>query len=53
MFHDELRGRISSDGDGNVVLVVDGIPLEIHDLESFLRSHEGWEFKMQIVDALE
>ena len=53
MLHDGLRGRITSDGDGGVVLVVDGIPLGIEDLESFLRTHEGWEFGMRIVDALE
>ena len=52
MLHDELRGRITSNGDGGVVLVADGIPLGIEDLESFLRTHEGWEFRMQIVDAL-
>ena len=53
MLHDELRGRITSDGDGGVVLVIDGIPLGSEDLESFLRTHEGWEFEMRIVDALE
>jgi formate hydrogenlyase transcriptional activator len=53
MLHDELRGRITSDGDGGVVLVVDGVPLGIEDLGSFLRTHEGWEFGMRIVDALE
>jgi hypothetical protein len=52
MLHDELRGRITSDGDGGVVLVVDGIPLGIEELESMLRSREGWEFRMSIVDAL-
>ena len=52
MLHDELRGRVTSDGDGGVVLVVDGIPLGIEDLESFLRSREGWEFRLRIVDAL-
>ena len=52
MLHDELRGRITSDGDGGALLIVDGIPLGIEDLESFLRTHEGWEFRMQIVDAL-
>lgn len=52
MLHDQLRGRITSDGNRGVVLVVDGIPLGVEDLESFLRTHEGWEFRMQIVDAL-
>jgi hypothetical protein len=52
MLHDELRGRITSDGDGGVLLIVDGIPLGIEDLESFLRSREGWELRLRIVDAL-
>jgi hypothetical protein len=52
MLHGELRGRITSDGDGGVVLVVDGIPLGVEDLESFLQTHEGWEFGLQILDAL-
>ena len=53
MLHDRLSGRITSDGGGGVVLVVDGIPLDIDDLVSILVSHEGWGFEMQIVDALE
>ncbi len=53
MLHSELRGRITSDGHGGVILVVDGIPLGIDDLTLFLRSHEGWAFEMRIVDALE
>lgn len=53
MLHDEVRGRITADDDGNVVLVVDGIPLSIGDLESLLGTHEGWEFRLKIVDALE
>jgi len=53
MLHDRLNGRITSDGKGGVVLVVDGIPLGIEDLASILASHEGWGFDFQIVDALE
>lgn len=53
MLHDRLSGRITSDGEGGVVLVVDGIPLGVDDLASILASHEGWGFEMQIVDALE
>jgi hypothetical protein len=53
MLHDTLRGRITSDGDGGVLLVVDGTPLDIDDLATLLLSHEGWEFELRIVDALE
>jgi hypothetical protein len=53
MLHDRLSGRITSDGNGGVVLVVDGIELGIENLASILGSHEGWGFELQIVDALE
>ena len=53
MLHETVTGRITSDGKGGLVLVVDGVPLGIGDLESFLRSREGWGFEMRIVDALE
>ena len=53
MLHDRLSGRITSDGQGGMVLVVDGIALGIEDLASILASHEGWGFDLQIVDALE
>lgn len=53
MLHDTVRGRITSDGQGHVLLVVDGIPLSLDDIGSFFRSREGWEFEMRIVDALE
>jgi hypothetical protein len=43
MLHETLRGRISSDGQGGVVMVVDGIGLRIEDLETMLMSREGWE----------
>ena len=53
MLHDTLRGRITSDGNGGVVLVVDGMSFGIENLASMLLTHEGWEFEMRIVDALE
>jgi hypothetical protein len=53
MLHDRLSGRIASDGEGGLVLVVDGVALEIEDLASILMTHEGWAFELQIVDALE
>ncbi len=53
MLHDELSGRITSDGHGGLLLVVDGIPLDIDDLDSILSTFEGWEFEVRIVSALE
>ena len=53
MLHDKLRGRITSNGEGGVVLIVDGIPLGMDALASILATYEGWEFELQIVDALE
>jgi hypothetical protein len=53
ILHDRLSGRIASDGEGGLVLVVDGVALEIEDLASILMTHEGWAFELQIVDALE
>jgi acylphosphatase len=53
MLHDGLDGRITSDADGQVVVVVDGVPLGMEKVESLLRSHEGWSFSLQIVDSLE
>jgi len=53
MLHDKLSGRIASDGNGGVMVVVDGIPLSIDDLASILISHEGWNFDMTISDSLE
>ena len=40
-------------GNGGVMVVVDGIPLAIEDLASILISHEGWSFDMTISDSLE
>ena len=53
MLHDSLSGRITSDRDGGVLLVVDGIPLSLEEIGSILASHEGWSFELQITDALE
>jgi hypothetical protein len=53
MLHDTLSGRIATDGNGGVVLVVDGVALGIEDLASMLGTHEGWGFQLQIADALE
>jgi len=53
MLHTELSGRITWDSKGGVLLVVDGIPLNMGDFSSILASHEGWDFEMKIVDALE
>jgi len=53
MLHDRISGRITADDEGGVTLVVDGVPLGIDDLASILRCHEGWDFEMEIVDALE
>ena len=53
ILHDKLSGRIASNGNGGVMVVVDGIPLAIEDLASILISHEGWSFDMTISDSLE
>ncbi len=53
MLHDKLSGRITSDGNGGVVLVVDGLAVGVENLASILLTHEGWSFELQIVDGLE
>ena len=53
MLHDSLSGRITSHGAGGVLLVVDGVPLSLEEIGSILASHEGWNFELQITDALE
>ena len=52
MMHDNLSGRITSDDDGGVLLVVDGIALNLQEIGTILASREGWDFKLEIVDAL-
>ena len=53
MLHDKLSGRITSNGNGGVVLVVDGLAVDTENLASMLLTHEGWSFELQIVDGLE
>ena len=53
MLHDKVKGRITTDGQGGVLLVVDGLPLSIDEFASVLKCHEGWDFEMTIVDSLE
>jgi hypothetical protein len=53
MLHETLSGRITSRGEQGVLLVVDGVGIEIDELARFLRTHEGWEFELRIKDALE
>ncbi|MCK9364600.1 MAG: hypothetical protein M0P74_13500 [Syntrophales bacterium] len=53
MLHDKLRGRITSDGNGGVLLVVDGLAVDMGELSRFFSIHEGWEFELKIKDALE
>lgn len=53
MLHDKLSGRITSDGNGGVVLVVDGLAVGEENLASILLTHEGWSFELRIVDGLE
>lgn len=53
MMHDRLSGRITSDRQAGVLLVVDGTPLTSEDLAEILSTHEGWDFELKIVDALE
>ena len=50
MLHDTLSGRITSDGEGGVVLVVDGIPLSLGEFSSILEGHEEWGFDMRLID---
>ena len=51
--HDTLRGRITANGKGALVLVIDGIPLTLEDLREILAMHEGWDFRLQIADSSE
>jgi hypothetical protein len=51
--HDIVRGRITMTGDGELLLVVDGIPLTLDDLGQILEMHEGWQFRLQIADHTE
>jgi hypothetical protein len=53
MLHDRVSGRITSDGQGGVLLVVDAIPLSLEEFGVLLAAHEGWTFDLQITDGLE
>lgn len=53
MLHDRLRGRITSDVHGGVLLVVDGIAVDMDQLARLLSPLDGWEFELSIIDALE
>ena len=53
MSHDKLRGRITSDGNGGALLVVDGLAVDMDELSQFFLTHEGWEFELIIKEALE
>jgi hypothetical protein len=46
MLHDKLSGRITSDGNGGIVLVVDGLAVGAENLASILLMHEGWSFEL-------
>ena len=46
--HDEIRGRISSDG-----VVVDGIALHFKDFERILATYEGFEIFLKISSSAE
>jgi hypothetical protein len=50
--HRKLRGRVACDGNGDVFLVVDGILLDLHELAAMLSTFQGWDFKLEIEDAL-
>ena len=52
MLHDTLEGRITSK-DGDVALVVDGVALDIADIERFFTAREGRGFELRITDPLE
>lgn len=53
MTHDKLTGRITADQEAGVLVVIDGVPLNMDDLARILETHEGFGIEIQIVDALE
>ena len=54
MSHDVLRGYISCElTTDRPVLVVDGRPLSMFDLQRILSTHEGWQVELRIVDPTE
>ncbi|MCI0395480.1 MAG: hypothetical protein L0332_17415 [Chloroflexi bacterium] len=48
--HGTIRGRITWSQAEGLVVVVDGIPLTLADLGEILAMHEGWQFRLDIVD---
>lgn len=52
MMHDELKGRITCDAQGEPALIVDGIHLTLDDLGHIFSSSEGFEFSLKIVESL-
>ena len=53
MLYDKLEGRVGRSEETGVVLVVDGKAISTENLATILGTHEGWGFKLTIVDALE
>jgi hypothetical protein len=51
--HDQIRGRIESDLEGGISLIVDGLPLSIDDLAQILSAYEGWTLSLRVEDGLE
>ena len=45
MLHDHLVGRITADGEGGTILVVDGLAVSLDELARMLEGLEGWEFE--------
>ncbi len=48
--HDTIRGRITSSDGSDVIFVVDGIPLSLHQLGKMANMYEGWEFMLKFID---
>jgi hypothetical protein len=53
LLHDTMKGRIGSDGEGAVTVVVDGIELGLSEFGKILSTYEGWEFELKIIGSLE
>lgn len=52
MMHDELKGRITCDAQGEPALIIDGIHLSLNQLGQFFSSHERFEFSLIIKESL-
>ena len=53
MLHDTICGRIDFDSIQGLMLYIDGQPVSISDLCGILETHEGFQFKLEIVDPSE